>query len=151
MGTDYDPNYKPNNEYFLVGGKVIIINSDGRILLLLRSNKVVGGGKWSLPGGAVERGEDAIDAAEREVLEETEMKIKNIRAFAVKTHTRKGKNSVIVIGYIAELESGEIELNWEHDEHKWVKPEKALESELTEGCEYFVRRYLKLKVDNPNK
>ncbi len=41
------------------------------ILLCKRSNKVRYNGSWSVPGGHIERGESAEEAAQREVFEET--------------------------------------------------------------------------------
>jgi 8-oxo-dGTP diphosphatase len=45
-------------------------NPDGRLLLVQRANEP-GRGRWSLPGGRVEAGEDDPTAVVRELLEET--------------------------------------------------------------------------------
>lgn len=47
---------------------------EGRLLLVRRSNPP-GAGKWSIPGGRVERGERLARAVEREVLEETGLSV----------------------------------------------------------------------------
>ena len=47
---------------------VIVERGDGRILLVRRSNPPLG---WALPGGFIDYGEPAEDAARREVVEET--------------------------------------------------------------------------------
>ncbi|HEX3082182.1 MAG TPA: NUDIX hydrolase [Candidatus Saccharimonadia bacterium] len=49
---------------------VLVLRPD-QILLVKRSGKLLEGGKWALPGGFMEQGEDAVAAAQREVLEET--------------------------------------------------------------------------------
>ncbi len=51
-----------------VGG--IVRDSTGRLLLVQRANDP-GRGKWSLPGGRVEPGENDPEAVARELLEET--------------------------------------------------------------------------------
>jgi 8-oxo-dGTP diphosphatase len=51
-----------------VGG--VCHNPDGRLLLVQRANEP-GRGRWSLPGGRVEPGEDDATALVREMLEET--------------------------------------------------------------------------------
>ena len=48
----------------------LVIGPDGRLLLVLRANEP-GRGKWSVPGGRVEDGEDDETAVRREADEET--------------------------------------------------------------------------------
>jgi 8-oxo-dGTP diphosphatase len=48
----------------------IVLDSDRRLLLVLRANPPAQG-LWSIPGGRVEPGETAHDAVVRELLEET--------------------------------------------------------------------------------
>ena len=50
---------------------------------MLRRSNVHGNGAWSAPGGHVDIGESLEQCAQREVLEETGVAIKNIRFFAV--------------------------------------------------------------------
>jgi 8-oxo-dGTP diphosphatase len=62
---------------FYLGPKLVagaIIESEGGILLIQRSIEP-GYGKWTFPGGFVERGEVAEAAAAREALEETGVEI----------------------------------------------------------------------------
>ncbi|MDQ3604218.1 MAG: NUDIX hydrolase [Actinomycetota bacterium] len=62
---------------FYLGPKLVagaIFELDGGILLVQRDIEP-GYGKWTFPGGFVERGERAEAAAEREVLEETGLEI----------------------------------------------------------------------------
>lgn len=54
----------------LTGAGVIVVRN-GRLLAHLRHPSKAGGGKWSVPGGAVELNETIVEAAERELLEET--------------------------------------------------------------------------------
>ena len=62
---------------FYLGPKLVagaIFELDGNIVLIQRAIEP-GYGKWTFPGGFVERGERAEAAAEREVLEETGLEI----------------------------------------------------------------------------
>jgi len=49
----------------------VLFNAQGEVLLLRRPLDVPQGGLWSFPGGKVERGETPLDAARRELFEET--------------------------------------------------------------------------------
>lgn len=53
-----------------VGAAVVVQDPIGRVLLVKRSPRVWGGGKWCFPCGFVEWGEDVREAARRETLEE---------------------------------------------------------------------------------
>ena len=54
---------------FVLGVNTFLIK-DNKILLGKRLN-VAGHGQWGLPGGHLEENEDLIEAAKRELLEET--------------------------------------------------------------------------------
>lgn len=67
-----------------------------------------GEGCWSVPGGHLEFGESFAQTAEREVLEETGLRIKNIRFGAVTNDyfEKEGKHYV-TIWMLSDYESGE--------------------------------------------
>ena len=56
----------------------IIIEIDAAIVLIERKNPPYG---WALPGGFVDYGESLEEAAIREALEETGLKVENLRQF----------------------------------------------------------------------
>ncbi len=55
---------------FHLGVKALIVNTEGRVLLLQR-NHPVKGMYWDLPGGRLQKGESQMDTLLREVREET--------------------------------------------------------------------------------
>ncbi len=50
---------------------VVLLRADRSVFLIRRLRAMVFGGMWAFPGGALEPGETPVDAAVREVLEET--------------------------------------------------------------------------------
>ena len=135
--SDYDPNYVPRKTYFLVGGKAVVFNKDEKILILQRSKKAGGGGKWSLPGGALEKDENPIESIKREIMEETKLEVTGIKPFSFKTY-EEDDNPILIIGYEGKASSDNIALNWEHDDHKWLTKDDALKLDLTEDGRHFL-------------
>jgi len=94
---------------------VYLIRKDRKILLLKRSfTDTWMPGKWGLPGGVVEPGENPRAAAIRETKEETNLNIeyKNISFYLVRE-----KNSFL---FIAREFSGDIILDHESQDYMWA-------------------------------
>jgi ADP-ribose pyrophosphatase YjhB (NUDIX family) len=68
-----------NETLFTVGCGAIIEDKEGRILLQRRKDQ----NNWCLPGGVMEINETFIEAAQREVEEETNLRIQNIELFGI--------------------------------------------------------------------
>ncbi len=60
-----------------IGGVGTVLIKDGKVLLIQRAAEP-DKGMWSIPGGLIENGETAEEAAIREVMEETGLDIENI-------------------------------------------------------------------------
>lgn len=60
----------------------VVVNADGEILLVRRADD----GRWSLPGGAIDPGEQPADAAVRETYEETGVHVVVDRVAGVALH-----------------------------------------------------------------
>lgn len=91
---------------FYLGPKLVagaIFELDGGILLIQRSIEP-GYGKWTFPGGFVERGEIAEDAAEREVLEECGVEIEVTGIIGL--YTYEDQTPAIAV-FSAEVKGGE--------------------------------------------
>ena len=71
-----------------------IIIKDNKILLAKRADHLVGGGKYCLPGGYLNRDETASEAVLREVKEETGYEGKIVKFLGVRDNPfRKGDNN----------------------------------------------------------
>ena len=91
-------------------GLGVIIIKDNKVLLGQRKN-AHGEGTWCPPGGHLEYRETWEECAERETLEETGIKIKNIRFGTVTNDifTKEDKH-YITISMLADYQSGEPEV-----------------------------------------
>ncbi len=133
----YDPNFIPRKDYFIVGQKAIVYNEQKQLLLLKRAEKSGSGGRWPLPGGALEKDEDPIEGIKREIMEETELEVLNINPFGIRSY-KNNEDSVIIVGYSCSVKTTVPKLNWEHTAYEWLSREEALKKELTSDGRYFL-------------
>ena len=104
----------------------VIIKYGKTVLLCKRSNICNFAGYWSIPAGAIEEGEMPFVAAERELFEETKIKIKNPLSFVMKTDGMRSERREKEPFYIYEYNAPELLLpilDFEHTEYGYFKPE----------------------------
>ena len=121
-----DTNYKPVKPDAIVGGKAVVYNKEGQILLLRRSEIIaVSPGTWDFPGGKLEKGEDPIEGVKREIFEETGLKAYSVTPIDVISFTNKNEQFVVVVGYRVYVRSKRVTLSREHDQYMWVTIQEA--------------------------
>lgn len=95
------------------------------VLLQKRSVHVHTGGTWSVPGGAIERGEGPVDAALREAHEEAGLRAQDLEVSRTVVGTDHGTWSyTYVIAEAPRPERAELRIagatSWEADRTTWV-------------------------------
>lgn len=106
----------------------VIFNDEGKILLTKRHNpsNLEVHDKWQLPGGSVDNAEHPMDAAIREVKEETGLRVEILsRRPFVFSHTFGDGTHVILIVYKSKYLSGEVDISQDLEETnaaKWFYP-----------------------------
>jgi 8-oxo-dGTP diphosphatase len=91
----------------------VMIIKDNKILLGKRKGSH-GSGEYSMPGGHLEFQESFEECAERETLEESGVKIKNIKYLCTATYCRHENRQDILIGLLASWKDNEPE-TYEHE------------------------------------
>ncbi|MGB9842638.1 MAG: NUDIX hydrolase [Candidatus Bathyarchaeales archaeon] len=136
----------------VVGVGAIIIN-DGKILLEKRKSAPAKG-KWSVPGGLVELGENIEQAVIREVKEETGLDVASPKLVDVVDHISldekgKVKYHFIIVDYFVTVKGGELRAASDADELRWVPLREVEQYDLTESFRHFFRQN-RQKLENPN-
>ena len=97
-----------------LGCSAAIFDEQGHILLTQRADN----GKWCLPGGAMDPGESAAEACEREVLEETGLHVRVKRLVGVYSHPDQlvvyedgNKAHIVALHFVAEIFGGTLGLS----------------------------------------
>ena len=113
-----------------------VIFRDGKFLVVRRAN-APGRGLYSVPGGRVEHGETMQQAVAREVREETALTI-DIVGFAgwreVLPDPAAGRaGHYVVMSFAARWHAGEVVLNEELDDFRWIAPEDLSALRTTQG------------------
>jgi 8-oxo-dGTP diphosphatase len=110
---------------------------DGKVLLVRRARKPALGA-YTLPGGVVEAGETLSEAVAREVLEETGLVIAPVtlaghREAITRATDGRAERHFVILCFASRWVSGEVVLNDELDDHRWIAPAEVAGFKTTDG------------------
>jgi 8-oxo-dGTP diphosphatase len=120
--------------YPLVAVGAVVFNDN--CVLLVRRGQAPSEDLWAIPGGSVEVGETLQEAAEREILEETGIRIraaKPIYTFDVIERDADGKIRFhyVIVDLAAEYVSGQPAAGDDASEARWVSADEVTELEVS--------------------
>ena len=129
-----DPRAYPDRPYLAVSAAII---RDGRVLAVRRARSPASG-LFTLPGGAVEAGETLAEAVKREIREETGLSIDPValagyREVVVRDPADRVERHFVILAFAARWLSGELVLNEELFEARWLTPEQLADLPTTDG------------------
>jgi len=124
----------PTRPYLAVSAAIF---RDGRVLIVRRAHPP-GRGLHTLPGGGVELGETLVEAVVREVREETGLAIEPValagyRQVIARDSAGKIERHFVILPFAARWLSGEVSLNAELADARWLEPAALSGLNVTEG------------------
>lgn len=138
------PNTLPGNASHQVGVGVCVVDAEDRILLVQeRSGPAANRGKdfWKMPTGLVDAGEDIAAAAEREVLEETGVRVRFEGVVAFRQQHKigvEGKTDLFFLCKASPLSHKIIKQDAEIAKAEWIPVDKFLKApHFPEGSAYW--------------
>jgi ADP-ribose pyrophosphatase YjhB (NUDIX family) len=124
-------------------GVAVLIEKDRKLLIGKRSETSVESGKWCLPCGFVEHHETYLDAAHREVLEETGLEIEITSLVSVSSNRITPDLHSIVIVLTADIVKGAPEPGDDMVELRWISENDPFPEMAFEGDEFAINLYFK--------
>jgi 8-oxo-dGTP diphosphatase len=122
----------PQHPQLAVSGAIF---RDDKVLLVRRARSP-GKGLYSLPGGRVEFGESLHTALHREVDEETGLRIEIVGFTGWReVLPTAGGGHYLIMSFAARWSAREPVLNDEHDDFKWLAPDRLSDLKLTGGLQ----------------
>jgi ADP-ribose pyrophosphatase len=110
----------------------VILNDKDEVLLIKRAiNPHLG--KWDIPGGFLENGEEPIEGLKREAREELSLEIEPIELLTIVVDEYgyiKGDFFTLNLFYKCRIISGEVKLDDENSDYGWFSKEKIPWNEL---------------------
>ena len=130
---------------FGISPRALVRNAEGRYLFVRRSGlSRHHAGTWEPPGGKMDAGETVDVTLEREVAEETGLRIRDMRvAGAVEGETEQARFVGLMMEAVAE--PGEVTLSEEHDAFVWVTPAEAARLDLSSMYSAFIQSWAEAK------
>jgi 8-oxo-dGTP diphosphatase len=136
----------------IVGVGAVIVDGE-RVVLVRRGHEPLKG-QWSLPGGAVELGESLVEALEREILEETGLRVRTGPIVDVvdrvhRTPDGRVEYHFVVVDYVCTVVGGELASGSDAADISWVDAAELPRFSLTPQAAAVVERALELAARTP--
>ena len=135
----------PTRPYLAVSAAIV---RDGKVLAVRRARKPALN-LYTLPGGAVETGETLTEAVMREVREETSLDIEPValvghREAIARDAQGRIERHFVILCFAARWLAGEVVLNAELDDARWLAPSELAGLQTTEGLAEIVKTAVEL-------
>lgn len=126
----------------LVGVNAIIVDNEGRVLVMKRNIEPARGLYWFV-GGRIKKGQALEEALKEQIKEETGLEwseVKLLKVASVSSSMFRTRHTIDINFLLKKTSNSEIKLNQEHSDFKWLKPEEFDKEKLDP--------YLKWAINN---
>jgi ADP-ribose pyrophosphatase YjhB (NUDIX family) len=120
-----------------LGCSAVLFGNDRQTILLTRRSD---NGQWCLPGGMIDSGESVAEGCEREVFEETGLKVRVVRLAGIYSNPNRltiypdgNKAFVIVLNFEVEQVGGKLGLSEETTDARFFSITEAVQMDLFHG------------------
>lgn len=122
----------------------VIFDSEERVLLV-RRGRPPARGKWSLPGGVVQLGEELEEALKREILEESGLVVEGGPLLAVSSRIVRDQDGkiqyhYILLDYLCRFVQGQLRAGSDAEDVGWFEWNTLEGLDLTEGVLGVIRK-----------
>lgn len=151
LGGEDWPEAVNEHVVFCVGA---IVHDRGGRLLLIQRGREPGRGLWSLPGGRVEPGETEHAAIEREMVEETGLRVRVVRLVGRVQRPSPGGATYDIGDYLCEVvepDGGTLIAGDDADDARWVDADAYDTLPLVEGMREILEQWDALPPGWPHR
>lgn len=125
-----------------------ILNGDDVLLMKRAPHKRVFPNQYNGLGGHIERDEDPLTSAKREILEESGLEVDNLRLCSIHNIDAGQDTGIILFVYLANSASREfVQESSDEGELEWIAIEQLDNHDLVEDLPLILPRILKLSAD----
>jgi len=110
----------------LASFNAIIVDGEGRVLVMKRNNEPAKGLYW-YPGGRIKLGQSLEEALKEQIKEETGLEWSDLRVIkvaSVDSNIFKSRHTVNINFLLKKVSKSEVQLNQGHSDFKWLRPEE---------------------------
>lgn len=150
MGSNQQGADATQNRWLTIPRTLCFVLNGSDVLLMKRAAyKRVFPNQYNGVGGHIERDEDPLNSARREILEETGLSVRNIQLRAVYNIDAKAATGIVLFVFTAESQSRNVIANDEGTLH-WIPQTDVSKYDLVEDLPIILPRVLKMgKTDAP--
>ncbi|MCC6612988.1 MAG: NUDIX domain-containing protein [Anaerolineae bacterium] len=149
MGAQEQGAQHTEGRWLTVGRSLCFVRNGGDVLLMKRApHKRIFPNQYNGVGGHIERDEDALTSARREILEETGLHTRNLRLCAVYNIDTGMASGITLFVFLAESDTRET-VDSEEGTLEWVPLGEIESRDLVEDVAIILPRILALKPGDP--
>ena len=143
MGAKQQGANLTKNRWITIPRTLAFVLNGGDVLLMKRAaHKRIFPNQYNGLGGHIERDEDPLTGARREIMEESGLAVKNIRLRAIYNVDAGQESGIILFVYTAQSESCDITVETEEGHLEWIPIDKLADYDLVEDLPLILPRIL---------